>query len=102
MPVPPHSVPLASGLTYQYKYSVYRNLNTYLLNHLVAVSDCVLNGHDLIISLTISTDIIPRSVLMVELGGVCYLLCALGDGCLHYYTMDPQTGMYYQYERMGT
>ena len=39
---------------------------------------------------------------MVELGGVCYLLCALGDGCLHYYTMDPQTGTYYQYERMGT
>ncbi|XP_003389315.1 PREDICTED: DNA damage-binding protein 1-like [Amphimedon queenslandica] len=37
-------------------------------------------------------DIIPRSVLMVELGGACYLLCALGDGCLHYYTMDSETG----------
>ena len=29
---------------------------------------------------------------MVDLGGVYYLLCALGDGCLYYYTMDSQTG----------
>lgn len=44
----------------------------------------------------LSLDIIPRSVLMVELGGACYLLCALGDGCLHYYTMDSETGMKYE------
>jgi DNA damage-binding protein 1 len=37
-------------------------------------------------------DIIPRSILMVVLGEVCYLLCALGDGCLYYYIMNPQTG----------
>ena len=38
-------------------------------------------------------DIIPRSVLMVEMGSIYYLLCALGDGCLYYYTLDPHTGI---------
>lgn len=38
-------------------------------------------------------DYIPRSILMAVLGETCYLLCALGDGSLYYYNMNPQTGM---------
>ena len=30
---------------------------------------------------------------MVEMGSIYYLLCALGDGCLYYYTLDPHTGI---------
>ena len=39
-----------------------------------------------------SSDIIPRSVLMVEMGETYYLLCALGDGCLYYYTLNHTNG----------
>ena len=39
-----------------------------------------------------SSDIIPRSVLMVSFSGTSYLLCALGDGCLLYYILDPDSG----------
>ncbi len=39
------------------------------------------------------TDIIPRSILMVPFVGATYLLCALGDGCLIYYHLDPDSGM---------
>ena len=38
------------------------------------------------------SDIIPRSVLMVSFAGCCYLLCALGDGTLHYFALDPDAG----------
>ena len=38
------------------------------------------------------TDIIPRSVLMASFSGANYLLCALGDGCLLYYHLDPDSG----------
>ena len=41
----------------------------------------------------ILSDIIPRSVLIVKLGEVCYLLCALGDGCLYYYVLDYNLGV---------
>ncbi|XP_064399977.1 DNA damage-binding protein 1-like isoform X3 [Halichondria panicea] len=37
-------------------------------------------------------DIIPRSILMVVFGGIAYLLCALGDGTLLYYQLEPTTG----------
>ena len=40
------------------------------------------------------SDIIPRSVLMVKLGEVSYLLCALGDGCLYYYVLDYDLGLW--------
>ena len=39
----------------------------------------------------ISLEIIPRSINMVTMEGISYLLVALGDGCLIYYTID-QTG----------
>ena len=37
-------------------------------------------------------DIIPRSVLMVMFDDHPYLLCALGNGSLHYYQMDLPAG----------
>ncbi len=48
-------------------------------------------AHSKVISLL--TDIIPRSILMVPFVGATYLLCALGDGCLIYYHLDPDSGM---------
>lgn len=38
------------------------------------------------------SDIIPRSILMVEMGDIYYLLCALGDGCLIYYILNLSNG----------
>lgn len=35
-------------------------------------------------------DIIPRSILMAQFEGTNYLLCALGDGSLFYFTMSTQ------------
>ncbi|XP_052756442.1 DNA damage-binding protein 1 [Galleria mellonella] len=40
----------------------------------------------------LSGEIIPRSLLICVLEGVCYLLCALGDGSMFYFTVDQQTG----------
>ncbi|KPI95266.1 DNA damage-binding protein 1 [Papilio xuthus] len=40
----------------------------------------------------LSGEIIPRSLLISELEGVCYLLCALGDGSMFYFTLDRETG----------
>lgn len=37
-------------------------------------------------------EIIPRSLLICVLEGVWYLLCALGDGSMFYFTLDPQSG----------
>lgn len=39
------------------------------------------------------SEIIPRSILKTCFEGNHYLLCALGDGTLFYFTMDPNTGM---------
>ncbi|KAI8425415.1 hypothetical protein MSG28_007162, partial [Choristoneura fumiferana] len=41
----------------------------------------------------LSGEIIPRSLLICTLEGVCYLLCALGDGSMFYFTVDPETGV---------
>ncbi|KAH9630057.1 hypothetical protein HF086_008027 [Spodoptera exigua] len=38
-------------------------------------------------------EIIPRSLLICVLEGVCYLLCALGDGSMFYFTVDQETGV---------
>ncbi|XP_049877553.1 DNA damage-binding protein 1 [Pectinophora gossypiella] len=38
-------------------------------------------------------EIIPRSLLISVLEGVCYLLCALGDGSMFYFTLDRETGV---------
>lgn len=35
-------------------------------------------------------DIIPRSILMAQFEGTNYLLCALGDGSLFYFTLNSQ------------
>ncbi|KAJ8724163.1 hypothetical protein PYW07_008143 [Mythimna separata] len=40
----------------------------------------------------LSGEIIPRSLLICVLEGVCYLLCALGDGSMFYFTVDQDTG----------
>ncbi|CAG4984132.1 unnamed protein product [Colias eurytheme] len=40
----------------------------------------------------LSGEIIPRSLLICVLEGVCYLLCALGDGSMFYFTVDQETG----------
>lgn len=37
-------------------------------------------------------DIIPRSILMTCFEGNSYLLCALGDGSMYYFTLDKQNG----------
>ncbi|XP_059156437.1 DNA damage-binding protein 1-like [Physella acuta] len=37
-------------------------------------------------------EIIPRSILMTTFEGIHYLLCALGDGSLFYFLMDPTSG----------
>ncbi|XP_060805090.1 DNA damage-binding protein 1 [Amyelois transitella] len=37
-------------------------------------------------------EIIPRSLLICVLEGVCYLLVALGDGSMFYFTVDPRSG----------
>ncbi|XP_037294045.1 DNA damage-binding protein 1 isoform X2 [Manduca sexta] len=41
----------------------------------------------------LSGEIIPRSLLICVLEGVCYLLCALGDGSMFYFTLDQETGV---------
>ncbi|XP_050685105.1 DNA damage-binding protein 1 isoform X1 [Leptidea sinapis] len=38
-------------------------------------------------------EIIPRSLLISVLEDVWYLLCALGDGSMFYFTLDPATGL---------
>ena len=35
-------------------------------------------------------DIIPRSILMAQFEGTNYLLCAMGDGSLFYFTINSQ------------
>ncbi|PRD17833.1 UNVERIFIED_CONTAM: DNA damage-binding protein 1 [Trichonephila clavipes] len=37
-------------------------------------------------------DIIPRSILCTTFENMHYLLCALGDGSLFYFTINPKTG----------
>lgn len=44
------------------------------------------------VSVFFPTEIIPRSILKTSFEGIHYLLCALGDGTLFYFTMDASTG----------
>lgn len=41
----------------------------------------------------IVAEIIPRSILMAVFEGLRYLLVALGDGSLFYFSLDPSNGM---------
>lgn len=41
-----------------------------------------------------SSEIIPRSILMTTFEGSYYLLCALGDGALFYFGLDLETGRF--------
>ena len=38
-------------------------------------------------------EIIPRSILMTSFEGNTYLLCALGDGSMYYFTVNGQNGL---------
>lgn len=38
------------------------------------------------------TEIIPRSILLTTFESINYILCALGDGSLFYFTFDADTG----------
>ncbi|XP_075223029.1 DNA damage-binding protein pic [Lycorma delicatula] len=38
-------------------------------------------------------EIIPRSILMTTFEGLCYLLCALGDGSMFYFSLNKQSGL---------
>lgn len=38
-------------------------------------------------------EIIPRSILMTNFEGINYLLCALGDGSMYYFTLNPIDAM---------
>lgn len=38
-------------------------------------------------------EIIPRSILMTCFEGLNYLLCALGDGSMFYFSLNKDTGM---------
>lgn len=40
----------------------------------------------------LSTEIIPRSILMTTFESSHYLLCALGDGALFYFGLNIETG----------
>lgn len=40
----------------------------------------------------IGGEIIPRSILMANFEGINYLLCALGDGAMYYFTLDKDAG----------
>lgn len=37
----------------------------------------------------LGVEMIPRSILIANFEGIHYLLCALGDGSMFYFTMDP-------------
>lgn len=39
-----------------------------------------------------SSDMIPRSIVTAKFEDNCYLLCALGDGSVYYYNLDPKNG----------
>lgn len=45
-------------------------------------------------------EIIPRSLLICILEGNCYLLCALGDGSMFYFSLDLKTGALSQKKRV--
>ncbi|KAK3726388.1 hypothetical protein QZH41_016253 [Actinostola sp. cb2023] len=48
--------------------------------------------NSIIIIITLHHQIIPRSILKTSFEGIHYLLCALGDGTLFYFTLDQVTG----------
>ncbi len=56
---------------------------------------CVLSLPDLsvVAEQTAAKEVIPRSMLLANCDGCCYLLCGMGDGALITHRIDPQTGM---------
>lgn len=40
----------------------------------------------------LSSDVLPRSIITAKFEENCYLLCALGDGSVHYFQLDPING----------
>lgn len=41
----------------------------------------------------IGGEVIPRSILMANFEGINYLLCALGDGAMYYFTLNKDSGV---------
>ncbi|KAL5503313.1 hypothetical protein EMCRGX_G010241 [Ephydatia muelleri] len=66
----------------------------------IAVQVLFLPSLEVVYTQMLGGDIIPRSVLMVSFAGCCYLLCALGDGTLHYFALDPDAGQLSQSKRV--
>lgn len=58
----------------------------------VIITLFIMNLYILLISPVLPTDIIPRSILMTTFEGHHYLLCAMGDGQLFYFSYAPATG----------
>jgi DNA damage-binding protein 1 len=58
------------------------------------ISACVLRlpSLDTLHTQPLGGDILPRSILISSFNGHAYLLVALGDGTLHYYKMDADSG----------
>lgn len=46
-------------------------------------------------------EIIPRSILMTCFEGLNYLLCALGDGSMFYFSLNKHTGNLTDKKRVG-
>jgi DNA damage-binding protein 1 len=42
----------------------------------------------------ITGDVLPRSLLILTMEDIVYLLVALGDGTLYYYQIDMETGLF--------
>ena len=59
------------------------------------ISACVLSLPSLALlnSEKLGGEIIPRSILMTSFEGINYLLCALGDGSMFYFTLNKSSGM---------
>ena len=59
--------------------------------HNIECSSCIHAHNDVVCS---TADILPRSILIAPFSGCVYLLVALGDGTLHYYQMDADSGVH--------
>ena len=49
---------------------------------------------DLVFKANLGGDIIPRSIVVIDLEGVAYVLCAMGEGALHSFILDRTTGLF--------
>ena len=88
-----HSEPLGGGW---YRLTGFCS-STWALNHNLWCAHINLHASSttvpfLSVCMSVCAEIIPRSIAMLTMEEITYLLVALGDGCLIYYQMDPSTG----------